>query len=84
MTSPQRRILACILDSTERDGFPPTVKEIGRAVGLRSTSSVQYQLDALQAGGYVTREPGLCRSLRLTEKALAVVGAGREIGVRNK
>ncbi|MBQ3888530.1 MAG: transcriptional repressor LexA, partial [Clostridia bacterium] len=35
------------------DGVPPTVREIGQAVGLKSTSSVQFNLDALEQAGYI-------------------------------
>ena len=45
-------------------GVPPSVREIGSAVGLRSTSSVQANLDALEEAGYIERDPMLKRSIR--------------------
>ena len=47
------------------EGVPPTVREIGAAVGLSSTSSVQAGLDALEKAGYITRDPMHKRSIRI-------------------
>lgn len=48
-----------------RDGVPPSVREIGSAVGLRSTSSVQANLAALENAGYISRDPLRKRSIRI-------------------
>lgn len=48
-----------------RDGVPPTVREIGSAVGLRSTSSVQANLAALEKAGMISRDPMHKRSIRI-------------------
>ncbi len=50
-------------------GVPPSVREIGAAVGLRSTSSVQANLDALEDAGYIERDPLLKRSIRVLGQA---------------
>lgn len=50
-------------------GVPPSVREIGAAVGLRSTSSVQANLDALEEAGYIERDPLLKRSIRVLGQA---------------
>ena len=50
-------------------GVPPSVREIGSAVGLRSTSSVQANLDALEEAGYIERDPMLKRSIRIVGQA---------------
>lgn len=47
------------------DGVPPSVREIGSAVGLRSTSSVQANLNALEKKGYISRDPLHKRSIRI-------------------
>ena len=60
----QRRIYDFLVERSE-DGIPPSVREIGTAVGLRSTSSVQANLDALEEKGYITRDPMLKRSIRI-------------------
>ena len=46
-------------------GVPPTVREIGKAVGLPSTSTVQFMLNALEDKGYIMRDPMHKRSIRL-------------------
>ncbi len=46
-------------------GIPPSIREIGLAVGLKSTSSVQANLDALELRGYIERDPLLKRTIRL-------------------
>ncbi len=51
------------------DGVPPSVREICQAVGLRSTSSVQANLDALEEKGYIVRDPMLKRSIRIVGQA---------------
>ncbi|MDR1630123.1 MAG: transcriptional repressor LexA [Oscillospiraceae bacterium] len=48
-----------------QNGVPPSVREIGGAVGLKSTSSVQANLDAMEAAGYILRDPMLKRSIRI-------------------
>lgn len=47
------------------EGIPPTIREIGAAVGLSSTSSVQAGLDGLEREGYITRDPMHKRSIRI-------------------
>jgi repressor LexA len=58
LTRQQRRMLGVIQDWVRRHGYPPTVREIGLAVGLNSPSAVSYHLDALQRHGWLTRRPG--------------------------
>ena len=48
-----------------QDGVPPSVREIGAAVGLSSTSSVQANLDALEKAGYIQRDPLKKRTIRI-------------------
>ena len=64
----QRKIYEFLVDRST-DGVPPSVREIGAAVGLRSTSSVQSNLDALEAAGYIQRDPLLKRSIRIMGQA---------------
>lgn len=56
LTQRQRKVLQVIRESVERMGYPPTMREIGEAVGLTSTSSVSYQLKTLQKKGFLRRE----------------------------
>ncbi len=52
-----------------QSGYHPSVREIGAAVGLSSTSSVQACLDALEKKGYIERDPLLKRSIRVLGRA---------------
>jgi repressor LexA len=63
LTPRQRRILEVIRDSVERRGYPPSVREIGEAVGLASPSSVAHQLSALQKKGFLRRDPNRPRAV---------------------
>ena len=57
LTFRQRRILEIIRGWVEQVGYPPSVREIGEAVGLTSTSSVAHQLRTLERKGYLRRDP---------------------------
>lgn len=63
LTPRQRKVLEVIRDSVERRGYPPTVREIGEAVGLHSTSSVSHQLSMLQKKGFLRRDPSRPRAV---------------------
>lgn len=60
----QRKIYEFLLERLQ-DGVPPSVREIGAYVGLKSTSSVQACLDALENEGFISRDPLLKRSIRI-------------------
>ena len=57
LTKRQQRILEVIRDTVDARGYPPSVREIGEAVGLSSPSSVHNQLAVLERGGYLRRDP---------------------------
>ncbi len=61
----QREVLEVIRAWVERFGYPPSVREIGEAVGLTSTSSVSYQLRALEQKGYLRRDPNRPRAIEV-------------------
>src|SRR5260221_6521045 len=63
LTWRQRKVLQVIRESVQRRGYPPSMREIGEAVGLTSTSSVSYQLSTLQRKGYLRRDIGRPRTL---------------------
>jgi repressor LexA len=65
LTPRQRKILEVIRDSVQRRGYPPSMREIGEAVQLTSTSSVSHQLTALQRKGYLRRDPHRPRALEV-------------------
>ncbi|WP_219417241.1 transcriptional repressor LexA [Pseudonocardia nigra] len=63
LTPRQRKVLEVIRDWVERFGYPPSVREIGDAVGLTSTSSVHHQLRSLERKGYLRRDPNRTRAV---------------------
>ncbi len=63
LTARQRLILDVIKASVEHRGYPPSVREIGEAVGLLSTSSVAHQLTTLQKKGFLRRDPNRPRAV---------------------
>jgi repressor LexA len=84
LTPRQQRILAVIRDSVARRGYPPSVREIGEAVGLASPSSVAHQLSALQKKGYLRRDPNRPRAVdvRLSDPAEPAPEAADDAAVR--
>jgi repressor LexA len=62
LTRRQRTIIQVIEDSVQRCGYAPTLREIGEAVGLASTSSVSHQLSRLEKKGYLSRGAGRPRT----------------------
>src|SRR5215217_6969758 len=65
LTPRQQRVLAHIKDSIEKRGYPPSMREIGEAVGLTSSSSVAHQLKVLEEKGFVRRDPNRPRALEV-------------------
>lgn len=76
LTERQRTILEVIRASVTSRGYPPSIREIGDAVGLTSTSSVAHQLRTLERKGYLRRDPNRPRAVDVRgvdETAAAVV-----------
>ncbi len=69
----QRAVFEYIKEVISERGVAPSVREIGNAVGLRSTSTVQYNLNALEKAGYIERDPNLKRTIRLAGAGLKTV-----------
>ncbi len=63
LTARQRRVLEVIRSSVSERGYPPSIREIGDAVGLTSTSSVAHQLRALERKGFLRRDPNRPRAV---------------------
>lgn len=63
LTIRQRLILETIKDALETRGYPPSIREMGDAVGLASPSSVTHQLKVLEAKGFLSRDPKRPRAL---------------------
>ncbi len=67
LTHRQRRILDFISQTVHERGYPPTVREIGEAVGLTSSSSVHAQLENLERRGLLHKDPTKPRAMTLSE-----------------
>ncbi|TRW45066.1 transcriptional repressor LexA [Georgenia yuyongxinii] len=67
LTERQRLILATIRRAVTAHGYPPSMREIGEAVGLTSPSSVKHQLGVLERKGYVRRDPNRPRAIELID-----------------
>src|SRR5438874_5979160 len=65
LTARQARILEFIRETVRDRGYPPTVREIGDAVGLTSSSSVHAQLTNLERAGLLTKDPTKPRAMTL-------------------
>ena len=65
LSEKQLAILEVIQRSVNQKGYPPSMREIGDAVGLSSLSSVTHQLGQLELSGYLRRDPGKTRALEV-------------------
>jgi hypothetical protein len=63
----QRAVLAVIRESIQSHGYPPTIREIGNALGIRSTNGVNDHLRALERKGYLVRSEMKSRSLQVVD-----------------
>lgn len=71
LTGRQRRIVDFIAETVQKRGYPPTVREIGEAVGLTSSSSVHAQLANLERRGLLRKDPTKPRAMTLSESERA-------------
>ncbi len=67
LTAKQRQILDFIKQNVSAKGYPPSVREIGQAVGLSSTSSVFSQLNEIERKGYISRDSMKTRAIEITD-----------------
>lgn len=65
LTIRQKKILETIQRSIGKNGYPPSMREIGDAVGLKSLSSVTHQLSQLEKLGYIRRDPRRPRAMEI-------------------
>jgi repressor LexA len=75
LTARQREIWSFVLEYSDRHGYPPTVREIGEAVGLASPSTVHAHLANLERAGLLRRDPTKPRALELMGRERAVATA---------
>lgn len=65
LSKTSQKIFDYIKSVIDDRGLPPSVREIGAAVGLKSTSTVQYHLNQLEEAGYIERDSQLKRTIRI-------------------
>ncbi len=65
----QQNMLKFIREFSARNGYPPTIREIGKEVGISSTSVVNYNLDKLEKAGVLARNRTISRGLKMVDKA---------------
>ena len=82
LTPRQRKVLEFLREEIEKRGYPPSMREIGAAVGLTSSSSVAHQLRTLERLGFVKRDPNRPRALEVFLPD--VIAARRSIGSANE
>lgn len=68
LSAKQKEILEYIIEQQETRGYPPSVREICEAVGLRSTSTVHGHLARLEAKGYIRRDPSKPRAIEICRR----------------
>jgi len=81
LTDRQLEVLRFIAHQIEECGYPPTIREIGEALDIRSTNGVNDHLKALEKKGFLTRDPVKSRALIPGERAREVLGGGRDSNV---
>src|SRR6266571_6041381 len=79
LTGRQREIWSFLVDYVDRHGYPPTVREIGAAVGLASPSTVHAHLANLERAGLLRRDPAKPRALELVGRERRQAQPGRQI-----
>ena len=79
----QRAIMSFIGERIDTSGFPPTIRDIGDACKIGSTSVVNYNLNKLTEWGFITRVRGKSRGLRLTRQGLTLVGMPMRVTVNS-
>lgn len=79
LTARQRDILAVIRSTVEERGYPPSVREIGEAVGLTSPSSVAHQLGVLEKKGLLRRDANRPRALVVADESIGTVDTGADV-----
>ena len=68
LSTKRKQILDCISEAVRDRGYPPSVREIGEAVGLTSSSTVHAHLAVLQREGYLRRDPTKPRAIDLAQE----------------
>jgi repressor LexA len=79
LTGRQREIWSFVVEYVDRHGYPPTVREIGEAVGLASPSTVHAHLANLERAGLLRRDPTKPRALELVGRVKGAAKSGETV-----
>ena len=73
ITNKQREVLEYLKQQVLQKGYPPSVREICDAVGLKSTSSVHAHLESLERNGYIRKDPPKPRAIEIVDDGFNLV-----------
>jgi REP element-mobilizing transposase RayT len=79
LTDQQHRVLAFVQQFLQEHGFPPTLREIGEAIGLANVNAVRGHLAALERKGYITKAPDKARSIQIVRAPSALSQLKRKL-----
>lgn len=79
LTKRQKEILQYIYDEVHEQGYPPTVREIGEAVNLSSTSTVHEHIKRLEKSGFIIKDSSKPRAIEITAAGLEVLGVSPDM-----
>ncbi|WP_290034140.1 transcriptional repressor LexA [Ligilactobacillus cholophilus] len=77
----QMKVLRFIYETVQKKGYPPTVREIGEAVNLSSTSTVHGHLTRLSNRGFITKDPTKPRAIEVTDAGVEALGVTKKSNV---
>lgn len=72
LTSRKQSILNAIEDFNNKNGYPPTIRELCKLVGLKAASTMHRHLEELKASGYLSWEPSCPRTLTIVKEEINV------------
>lgn len=84
LTPRQQAAVDAIRESLADRGYPPSVRELGAAIGLSSTSSVKHVLNRLRDKGAIVRQPGRPRAIAITGGVCPACGRPEEDGTTSE
>ena len=84
ITETQSKVLNCVIDWVKTHEYPPTLRELSKLTGLKSTWTVRYHLNNLQSAGYLKLKKGLSRGVILLNNVFGIpvlgnISAGRPV-----
>lgn len=84
LTERQHDVLRAIRTATKSHGYPPSLRELCGALGLKNVNAIKWHLIALERKGYIERDRGISRGIRLVERSNRNRARGEENGCRDR